>query len=111
MEALTSIAAQDVLPTQLGKIDPAKPPSWLADAAIAVGADATATAVDFLIRQDCGMRDPVLGGRSTLLHNFNWPHTLAHVYFFTCLAVWLSGSTCVARNLDSRGHLTLIAPL
>ena len=65
--ALTSIAAEAVLPTQLGNIDPLKPPAWLTDAAIAVGVGATATGLDLLIRQDPGMRDAVLGGRRALL--------------------------------------------
>ena len=67
LDALSSIAAQDILPEQLGKIDPKKPPSWLTDAAAAVGAGATASGLDYLLRQEGGMRDAVLGGRSALL--------------------------------------------
>ncbi len=65
-EALTSIAAEPVLPDHLGKIDPLKPRSWLTDAAIAVGAGAMSAGLDTLLRKDTGMREAALGGNCAL---------------------------------------------
>ncbi len=45
--------------SHLGKIDPLKPPSWLTDAAIAVGAGATATGLDTLLRKGTGITTAV----------------------------------------------------
>ncbi len=51
----------------MGKIDPLKPPSCLTDAAMAVGAGATTTGLDTLLRKYTRMRDAGLGGPSALL--------------------------------------------